>query len=210
LKEVIKMAVDAISSSAGQNVADIRNQKQTQTGQEDTQVSKTSAGQTAVAADTTATKVVSSGEGNTLVETSQYGDTVEISEAGLAKAQGGSSGSARQAGGAKPSGGAGPSGGGTAGAASSGKASSAASGTSASSTSASSEEEETESTSDLSQYSEYELMQMLANGKISRAQYEAELTNRGKGTEEAEAGTVESSEKTGSEKTEPVQAETIL
>jgi hypothetical protein len=205
LKEVIKMAVDAISSSAGQNVADIRNQKQTQTGQEDTQVSKTSAGQTAVAADTTATKVVSSGEGNTLVETSQYGDTVEISEAGLAKAQGGSSGSARQAGGAKPSGGAGTSGGGTAGAASAGKASSTASGTAASS-----EEEETESTSDLSQYSEYELMQMLANGKISRAQYEAELTNRGKGTEEAEAGTVESSEKTGSEKTEPVQAETIL
>jgi hypothetical protein len=205
LKEVIKMAVDAISSSAGQNVADIRNQKQTQTGQEDTQVSKTSAGQTAVAADTTATKVVSSGEGNTLVETSQYGDTVEISEAGLAKAQGGSSGSARQAGGAKPSGGTGTSGGGTAGAASAGKASSTASGTAASS-----EEEETESTSDLSQYSEYELMQMLANGKISRAQYEAELTNRGKGTEEAEAGTVESSEKTGSEKTEPVQAETIL
>jgi hypothetical protein len=205
LKEVIKMAVDAISSSAGQNVADIRNQKQTQTGQEDTQVSKTGAGQTAVAADTTATKVVSSGEGNTLVETSQYGDTVEISEAGLAKAQGGSSGSARQAGGAKPSGGTGTSGGGTAGAASAGKASSTASGTAASS-----EEEETESTSDLSQYSEYELMQMLANGKISRAQYEAELTNRGKGTEEAEAGTVESSEKTGSEKTEPVQAETIL
>jgi hypothetical protein len=199
------MAVDAISSSAGQNVADIRNQKQTQTGQEDTQVSKTGAGQTAVAADTTATKVVSSGEGNTLVETSQYGDTVEISEAGLAKAQGGSSGSARQAGGAKPSGGTGTSGGGTAGAASAGKASSTASGTAASS-----EEEETESTSDLSQYSEYELMQMLANGKISRAQYEAELTNRGKGTEEAEAGTVESSEKTGSEKTEPVQAETIL
>lgn len=175
------MAVNAVSSSTNYSSANIQNQKSIQLKNEQTQVAKSGTEQAAAATNAAGTKTVSANDENTLVETSSYGDTVEISEQGMAKAQSltTASGTAEtdqsaetgtKPAGAKPAGGSKPSG---------------------AKPSGTAEEEETESTSGLSQYSEYELYQLLSKGTISKAEYDAELKSRKTETETTESAVSE-------------------
>jgi hypothetical protein len=108
-------------------------------------------------ANTTAAKAQTSVESNSTVETSSYGDTVEISEQGLSKAKTMST-STNTDSAEKPKGIAVKSAGKT--------------------TTQTVTSDSSVNSNNLSQYSEYELQQMLSKGTITSAQYTVEMKRR--------------------------------
>ncbi|GAB6110228.1 hypothetical protein [Fusibacter bizertensis] len=174
------MSISPVSSSIspGYDNTEVQNLKQKSLKEELGQKNGSITEKAIVESKKSETKSVTTSEDSSVVGISAHGDTVEISKQGISKAQdmtkAQESSSTEQ----------------LASMVTASAASSSASAQAAVLKSVETEEtEDTESssTSNLSSDSEYELKQKLANGTITRAQYDDEIMKRGNDTEPAEA-----------------------